>query len=652
MKDEEALQEIQRLTETVTHITTHWDERAPTLLASSLGSYSIPTLLEIIARTPETPAEEELYQTLAKMILARYAKEDGNLQELRAELWEVLHANDARLPVLRSLLHQLQDIAVQQLHSHPSRDTYHAIRLLVDEVLLELRNRPLQHSSRRRRRPYAIKLARTAELPDISQLTFEPVDKLIAPKRQTQTLSSLPDSIQLPLPRSVREYFIDIEQIPNFHSLAETLAERLPPLFALLENWQDEHSPFQLAEMLQGLSIPELVRLSSYLMPHHQQEVFLRYVSILVHLRFLSDVPLPRLTEALRLLITEPEPALARILTAIIYFMYCSSHSFFAIQEQALKRLENQRNSYLFHRISQEWCANKLMRHFLRTSLTRSDQYTVKYLNPFDWQYVFFILNRGWARSVMRDIYGVFHGSSVFAHHIVLPDTSKGFGHLKETGRGVSLTLATQQISDLLLSHSKLPAESSLRASQMEQFLQERWRKDVLRKEQRPNLNASTLKRVERFVQQMFQRGRTDHLQPEYLATVISRETLQAFAYLPADRLPWFLYELTQYLLREAGQDPPLLEAISVGILAGLLQVFVQEIQPKRDHEAETVLALAWEGWYSSLLDYCGLHLQKPELIEQMGQRVQEHWPKLLDKYLEPARRQFFEQFETPAPAL
>lgn len=650
MRDEEALREIERLTETVTQIASHWDDRAPTLLASSLSSYSIPTLLEIISRTPETPAEDELHHTLAKMVLARYAKEDGNLHEFRAELWEVVNADDPRIPVLRSFLHQIQDITVQQLRTHPSRETYRAIRLLVDEVLLELRNRPLQNSPRRRRRPYAIKLARTSELPDISQLTFEPVDKLVSPKKHTQTLSSLPDSIQLPLPRSVREHLIEVEQIPDFHVLAETLADWLPPLFGLLEHWQDERSPFQLAEMLQGLSIREILRFSSYLMPHSQQEAFLRYISILLHLRFLSDVPLPRLTEELRLLVTGPEPALERILTAIVYYMYCSSHSFFAIQEQALKRLENQRNSYLFHRISQEWSANKLIRNFLRTSLTRSDQYAVKNLSPFDWEYVFFILNRGWARSVMRDIYGVFHGSSVFANQIVLPDTSKGFGHLKETGRGVSLTLATQQISDLLLSHSKLPSESSLRASQMEQFLQERWRKDVLRKEQRPNLNAPTLKRIERFVQQIFQRGQADHLQPEYLASLITRETLQAFAYLPADRLPWFLYELTQYLLREAQQDLNLLQEISLGMLAGLLQVFVQELQPKRSHEAGVVLELAWEGWYSSLLDYYGLQLEMPELIEQIRERVQEYWPKLLDKYLEPARRQFFEQFEVLTP--
>jgi hypothetical protein len=155
---------------------------------------------------------------------------------------------------------------------------------------------------------------------------------------------------------------------------------------------------------------------------------------------------------------------------------------------------------------------NKLIRNFLRASLTRSDQYTVKNLSPFDWEFVFFILNRGWGQSVMRDVYGVFHGSSVFADHIVLPDTSKGFGQIREPGKGVSLTLATQQISDLLLSHSKLTPETSLRTSHIEQFSQERWRKDVLKKELRPTLNAPTLKRVERFVQQVFQRGQSERL--------------------------------------------------------------------------------------------------------------------------------------------
>jgi len=646
VREEEAHREIERLTDTVTAIASNWDERAPTLLASSLGSFSIPTLLEIISRTPETPAEDELHLTLAKMVLARYAKEEGDLDEMRAELWEVLNADDSRSPVLRTFLHHIQDIAAQQLRSHPSRETYRSIRLLADEILLEMRNRPLQPVPRRRRRQMAIKLARTSELPDISNLTFEPVDKLVSPKRHTNTLSSLPESIQLPLPRAVRETAIDFEKIPDFYSQAETLMEWLPPLFALLEQWQDEKSPFALAEMIQPLSIREILTYSAYLLPHSNQESFLRYVSILLHLKLISGVPLPTLTEELRLLVTEPEPAVERILTAIIYYMFCSSHSFFAIQEQALKRLENQQESYLFHRISQEWTANKLIRNFLRASLTRSDQYTVKNLSPFDWEFVFFILNRGWGQSVMRDVYGVFHGSSVFADHIVLPDTSKGFGQIREPGKGVSLTLATQQISDLLLSHSKLTPESSVRTSHIEQFLQERWRKDVLKKELRPTLNAPTLKRVERFVQQVFQRGQSEHLALEQVALLVSREALMAFAYLPLDRLSWFLYEFSQFLWRESEQNPTYLLEICKGMLSAILQVFIQEFWAKREHEAEALLNALWEGWYSSLLDYCGLHLQMPELIEQIRDLMKEQVPKLRDKYLEPARRQFFEQFE------
>jgi len=650
--EEETRQEIDRLTETVSAIASNWDERAPTQLASALSGFSIPSLLEIVARTPETVAEEELLQTLAKMVLARYAKEDGNLGEFRHELWEVLNAEDHRVSVLRSLLYQIQDISAQQLRSHPSREAYRSIRLVVDEVLLELRNRPQQAVPRRRRRPLAIKLARTSELPDISQLTFEPVDKLVSPKRLTQTLSSLPDSIQLPQPRSVREVMIETERIPDFHSQADTLIQWLPPLYALLEHWQDESSPFYLAELMQGLSIKDMLRYSAYVLPHHSQEVFLRYFSILLHLKLLTDVPLPHLTEELRLMVTEPEPALEKILTAVIYYMFCSSNSFFAIQEQALKRLENQQQSFLFDRISLEWSANKLIRNFLRASLTRSDQYTVKNLSPFDWEFVFYILNKGWARSVMRDVYGVFHGSSVFANQIVLPDTSKGFGHLNETGKGVSFTLATQQISDLLLSHSKIPAENTLRTSQFGQHVQERWRKDVLRKEQRPTLNAPTLKRIERFVQQVFQRGRSERLQLEAVAQTTIHEAMQSFAYLPADRLTWFVYELAHFILQEGGSEVPQLLELARGMLAGLVEVFVQELQPKRSHEAGILLDLTWEGWYSSLLNYCGLKLEKPELIEELRNTLQDFLPKLRDKYLEPMRRQFFEQFEVPVESL
>lgn len=647
MREEEAHREIERLTDTVTAIASNWDERAPTQLASALSSFSIPTLLEIVSRTPETPAEDELHLALAKMVLARYAKEDGNLEEMRAELWEVLNADDARTPVLRTFLHHIQDIAAQQLRSHPSRETYRSIRLLADEILLEMRNRPLQPVPRRRRRPLAIKLARTSELPDISNLTFEPVDKIVSPKRHTNTLSALPDSIQLPLPRAVREIAVDLEKIPDFYTQAEALMTHLPPLFALLEQWQDEQTPFALAELLHPLSIQEILKYSAYLLPHSHQEFFLRYVSIFLHLKLISTVPLPHLTEALRLLITEPEPAVERILTAIIYYMYCSSHSFFAIQEQALKRLENQQESYLFHRISQEWTANKLIRNFLRASLTRSDQYTVKNLSPFDWEYVFFILNRGWGQSVMRDVYGVFHGSSVFADHIVLPDTSKGFGQIREPGKGVSFTLATQQISDLLLSHSKLTPESSVRTNQIEQFLQERWRKDVLKKELRPTLNAPTLKRVERFVQQIFQRGQSERLALEQVAQLVTREALLGFGYLSLDRLSWFVYEFSGFLWRESEQNPTYLIEICKGMLNALLQVFIQEFWSKREHEAEALLYALWEGWYSSLLDYAGLHLEMPELIEELRELLKEQIPKLRDKYLEPARRQFFEQFES-----
>jgi hypothetical protein len=53
------------------------------------------------------------------MVLARYAKEDGDLDEMRSELWEVLNADDARTPVLRTFLHHIQDISAQQF-AHPS----------------------------------------------------------------------------------------------------------------------------------------------------------------------------------------------------------------------------------------------------------------------------------------------------------------------------------------------------------------------------------------------------------------------------------------------------------------------------------------------------------------------------------------------------
>lgn len=631
---------LQQVTEALSQAMRNWNDRSPTIVASMLQSYSIPVLMEIVARTPESPYELELHQALARLALNSYTQQESDLERYRSELWEIMGSNDARLPVLQSFLRAVQEMTIQQ-RNHPSRDKYTALKLLSEEVLLELKNRPLRQYPRRKKRVYAVKVARTAELPDISQLTSQPVERLVKSRGKTQTLSELPSSINLQAANPHRDFIFDPGRIAAHPDRAAEFLRWLPPIYALLEGWDDEASPLQMADLLQDLSPQQALEYSAWVLPHRKQTTYLRHLGIYLHLRLLQEVPLPHLSEALRRLVTLEDAAIQAVLPAVIYYMYCSSHTFYAIQEHAIRKLGFQR-SYLYHLITQEWAKNKVMSTFLRASLPRAE--AARNLSPSDWSFVFYLLNQGQAQSVIRDVYGVFHGSAFFADHIVDPDTSKGFGHLNETGKGVSFTLATQQISDLLRGH-KGASDASTRQQQFEQYVEERFKKDLQRKEGRLILNAPTLKRLERFVLQAFQRGESEHMAYETIAGTIARESLQAFATLSPERLSWLAYELSRYILGQVGDAGSNLQEAAKGIIGALLDFLAAELYPRRAREADALSHHLWEGFFFSLMDTAYLDYMAPEALQQLVQQASEQVQRHRDRVLEPARRQFFSQF-------
>jgi hypothetical protein len=310
----------------------------------------------------------------------------------------------------------------------------------------------------------------------------------------------------------------------------------------------------------------------------------------------------------------------------LAYYLYCSSHSFYGVQEQALKRLEN-RPSHLYQLILQEWAQNKRIRSFVRTWLSRQEQLAVKLLGTFDWEVIFFVLNRGWAHSVVRDVYGMFHGSSAFANQIVQPDTSKGFGNLRESS-GVSF-LATRQISDLLRRQSRSAVDEQTRMHHFEHFVTERFRKDVLRKEQRPNLNVPTLKRLERYVIALQQRAEQEGIDAERLCCLGLKEVLQAFAYLAPERLKWLGYEMTRLWLAALNR-PQELEACLSGLLQAALERAEHDLSHRREgHEA---LACLLASMLDALLDHA--------VVQRYGAEQMRALSSLLGRLLEKDARQ------------
>lgn len=593
MTEAEAHAELDALVDSVQRIAAGWNDRSPMLLASALQGASLETILAVLARLDNEDAG--LYEALATLLLNRYTHAEGDLHVYRAELWEMAQGDENHLWPLRQLLAAVLEITRQQPRSHPNYDIYHALGLLSEEVLNDLDSR-VNSFPRRRRRRYAVSLARTSELPELSSLTFQPVERRAVARGKTGTLTGLPPSISLPSRYQSSEWVVDWHALALDARQNDLLLEHLPPLYALLENWDDKVSPLELIELLHGHDLGNLLLLSAALMPHRQQNGYLRYLSLLIHLKLLQ-IDMPLLTETLRQIFGEASPQIRPLLPAVAYFLYCSSHSFYGIQQQALKRLEN-RPSYLYHLILQEWAQNKRIRSFVRTWLSRQEQMAVKLLSAFDWQVIFFTLNRGWARSVVRDVYSMFHGTSAFANQVVQPDTSKGFGNLRESS-GVSF-LATRQISDLLRRQSRSVADEQTRRQHFQAFAEEKFRKDVLRKEQRPSLNVATLKRLERYAGALQQRAELEGLPPQVVSELGMREILQAFAYLGLDRLEWLGYEMTRLWLGILAR-PEELEPC----LAGLLQALINHAEHDLSHRraGQEGLARLLDSMLNALLD-------------------------------------------------
>ncbi|MGV3522879.1 MAG: hypothetical protein ACO1RX_01570 [Candidatus Sericytochromatia bacterium] len=627
---------LEALADSVRQIAVPWSDRSPTQLASVLQDSSLGVLLEVLSRQDDGPETPLLYEALAKLLLARYAREEGDLEAYRSELWAIAHQPDHRQWSLRELLQALLEITRQQTASHPSYQTYYALGLMAEEVLQEL-GQLITPYPRRRRRRLNVSLARTAELPDISSLTFEPVETRLESRRKTGMLTGLPASIVLPTRYNQPEWIVDWHNLDLAPGLQEPFLAHLPRLYALLENWDEQQSPPELAEMLQGLSPSLVLELSAALLPHPSQVSYLRYLGIWLHVQWLQR-DLTDVNEIMRQQLTECSARVQALLPALHFYLYCSSYSFHGIQEQALKRLES-RQGYLYHLIVQEWAKNKRIRSFVRTRLPRQEQLAVKLLTPQDWSFVFFMLNRGWARSVIRDVYGIFHGTSAFANQIVDSDTSRGFGNLRESS-GVSF-LATRQISELLRKQTRQQPDANTRLQHFEAFVEERFRKDVLRREQRPNLNTPTLKRLERMIGALQQRATQEDIAPALTTRLGSTEILRAYTYLSSERMAWLGYELVRMWLAPLTQLHEV-EAVLLGFLQALLGQMEHAFSHRR--EAAELLAALLQSVLDALLDHAVFSRFSPgqvrELPGLLARLLQEQAPAAL----QPLYRQYMLQ--------
>lgn len=627
-----------------------WNERSPAMLASLLQDCSLPVILEMIVLLEQEPPEY-VQQALAKLLIARYLRENMELDIFRAELWSLVNAKDLRW-ALRDLLMSLTDICRQQPRNHPNYGLYQALSLVAEEALQEIEGH-LQTQPRRKRKRYPVSVARTAELPDLSSLTFEPVDsgaKTMLPGglRRTGTLSQLPAFISMPHQSS---HTSQAQWVLDWHALeinaqqTELLLDHLPQIYALISHWDPQETPLDLADILHPFSVSELIEIAGALVPHPEQELFLRYLALWLHLKLLAE-DLPLLPETLRQIFADPRSHIQRVLPALGYYLYCSSHSFYGIQQQALIRLE-QRQGYLYQLILDEWAKNKRIRSFMSGWLPRKEQASVKLLAAYDWEYIFFILNRSWARSVIRDVYGIFHGSSAFVNQIVQPETSRGFGNLRESS-GVSF-LATRQISDLLRKQPSAQANPELKLSQFDSFVSDRYRRDVLRKEQRPDLNSASLKRLERFAHTIQQRAVQQGLSLQVAAQLGMAQILQSYMYLSLERLEWLSYELTRIWLGCCDLAQPLPPQIEV-ILAGLFEAIASEVLkalPQRQ-QGQTVLRALLDSLFQAVLEFAQLQNIDPGWIREAAQELGQTLNHQAYQAWLPFYRQHFQTLLTP----
>lgn len=582
-----------------------WSERHQMLLASAFQGTGLGLVVEVLQRLePEAPAH--VIDASARVMITDYMSRPQGLDYYREDVWALLPVKPLQR-TLESLLRSLLSLARQQPRSHPEFESYHALSLMTLEALSQLEGGSQGDTPRRKRRKtYSISLAKTAELPDLSSLTMQsidaPVKRVDFPSgpiverrkgKRSETLKTLPLSLALPTSphlKKGKEWLIhwqdwqDWEDTGLEHRLTmprETLfLKYLPPLHELISHWHEEDGE-QLseqrllwAELCKDLSAEGILLLSAALLPHPQQESYLRHSALLFHLKLLQ-LPLTELLHTLRLCFGQENTALQRILPAFGYFLSCASYSFYGIQTQAIKRLSN-KSGYLYPLILEEWAKNQRIHHFVLGWLPRKEKHTAKLLASEDWTFIFFVLNKTWAQSVMRDVYGVFHGSSTFASQIIDTDIAKGFGDLSATK--AKSFLATSQIADLLRQQTRQVTELSpqQRKQQFLQYVQDRYRKDVLRKELRPNLNGSTLKRIERFTQSAMQRGEQSQQSLRSIAQCIGCEVFQSFSHLTPDRFRWLGYELTRMVLSLGAPIGAPLEAVQA-ILRGLTHAILLE---------------------------------------------------------------------------
>lgn len=657
-----------------------WNERNQMLLASAFQGAGLPVIVEVLSRFQAEPPAHVL-EASARVILTDYISRPQGLDYYRQDLWALVPVQPLRAS-LRSVLNCVLAMARQQPRSHPEFESYHALSLMTEEVMGQLDGdvgATSTASRRKRRKTYTVSLAKTAELPDLSALTFESqgasnprqVDFPVVDRRKgkrSETLKQLPLSIQLPASPAIKngqEWLLDWEVWQEPTALDARLSlprdqfffKYLPPLHDLISTWFEadrvtlSEQRLEWAELCKDLSAEGILLLSSALLPHPHQESYLRHAALLFHLKLLQ-LPLTELLHTLRTCFGTDHGAVQRILPAFGYFLSCASYSFYGIQTQALKRLSN-KTGYLYPLILEEWAKNQRIHHFILDWLPRKEKHTAKLLASEDWTFIFYILNKTWAQSVMRDVYGVFHGSSAFGSQIIDTDIARGFGDLTAS-KGKSF-LATSQIADLLRQQTHKPVQSSpqQREQQFLQYVQDRYRKDVLRKELRPNLNASTLKRIERFTQSAMQRGEQSQQSLQAICQCIGSEVFQSFSHLTPDRFRWLGYELTRMLLSlgaPAGSPQEGVEATLKGLVHAILLESARSLKQRAN--SNHMLGALLSTTLQACLDDAVLHQRDPHWLKNLVHRLREFVDQAAAEVLTPFYIEVIEKHLAEEPVL
>lgn len=631
----------------------NWSLRSPTLVVAALQHLPLGAVFKVVTQAQNSEQEEFLVQTLANLMLSRYATVGRSLEQLETELQELVQNPDPRLlwlvkvlEKIRSIVHTLQRPATGPLTPHHLN--YAAIAQVATRMLDTLNLRKLAEALEVA--PLSIQeLADAGLLPGTDEppeaftrsmaLPTSPLEEPV-PEKDPQHWQAVE---LLPMPQ-LRAYLVDFKTIPQAKEQREALLYWLPRLYGMLENWQTGHSEMELARLLTTLEPEVMLRYSAYVLPHKNQVSYLRCLAHILHLSYFMEWPLTQLEQQLNALLEIQEKPVQAILGFVFSQVYSCCTTFYAIQEQALKRLEFQR-TYLYHLVTQEWTKNRAIHRYLKDTLNPTWVEHSSPLRPEDWRFIFELLHHGLARSVIRDVYGVFHGSSAFADHIVSPDISKGFGNSPQTVKGLTF-LSTPAIANLLASHSQIELEAEDRALQFEQFVEERFRKVVLRNDDhRPILNVSTLKRIELFVAQIYQRGQEDHLNFENMAFHITRECLGGFSHLAAEQFSWLLYDLSHELLLKHQAAGAKEDDALKGIIHATLLLLIEDIYPNRPLEAEKIFFCCWQGLLFSSQDTAYLDWGSFKKVRELQNSLHEQTKRFTDRVMEARRNRYFSGF-------